>query len=274
MLGNLGGLASAARDELLALGPGLMRVGEKLLREQSAALPIQAPRTILNGTITGSRRFAAESWPLSRLKAVGKAGGASLNDVVLAMCSGALRTYLEELTALPDASLIAMVPVSLRGVNSANTSGNSVGSILCNLATDEQDAGARLTKIQESMQQGKDAMASMSPLQTMAVSAVAMAPIALGSMYGVHKILPPPFNVTISNVPGPREPLYMGGARLDEFYPLSIPTVGQALNITVTSYSDEIAFGLTGCRRTVPHLQRLLHHLDDELKGLEEAAGV
>jgi diacylglycerol O-acyltransferase len=271
MLGNLGGLASAARDELLALGPGLMRVGEKLLREQSAALPIQAPRTILNGTITGSRRFAAESWPLSRLKAVGKAGGASLNDVVLAMCSGALRTYLEELTALPDASLIAMVPVSLRGVNSANTSGNSVGSILCNLATDEQDAGARLAKIQESMQQGKDAMASMSPLQTMAVSAVAMAPIALGSMYGVHKILPPPFNVTISNVPGPREPLYMGGARLDEFYPLSIPTVGQALNITVTSYVDRMEFGLTGCRRHVPHLQRLLIHLESSLAALEVA---
>ncbi|MBV9872216.1 MAG: wax ester/triacylglycerol synthase family O-acyltransferase [Frankiaceae bacterium] len=265
----LGGLAKGALDEVMALGPGLMRAGEKLIREQAAALPIQAPRTILNGSITGSRRFAAESWPLDRLKAVGAASGASLNDVVLAMCSGALRLYLQELAALPDSPLIAMVPVSLRGVNSEQTSGNNVGSILCNLATDEPDPAARLAKIQESMNDGKAAMAAMSPLQVMAVSAVSMAPIALGTMYGVHKLLPPPFNVTISNVPGPRQKLYMGGATLDEFYPLSIPTVGQALNITVTSYVDRMDFGLTGCRRNVPHLQRLLTHLETSLGALE-----
>jgi WS/DGAT/MGAT family acyltransferase len=270
-LSALGGLAKGAMDEVMAIGPGLWRAGEKLLREQAAALPIQAPRTILNGSITGSRRFAAESWPLSRLKAVGTATGTSLNDVVLAMCSGALRLYLQELAALPEAPLIAMVPVSLRGVNSEQTSGNNVGSILCNLATDEPDAQLRLAKIRESMQEGKEAMAAMSPLQMMAVSAVSMAPIALGTMYGVHKLLPPPFNVTISNVPGPRVPLYMGGAELQEFYPLSIPTVGQALNITVTSYQDQMAFGLTGCRRNVPHLQRLLGHLETSLGALEVA---
>jgi WS/DGAT/MGAT family acyltransferase len=267
----LGGLAKGAVDEVMALGPGLLRAGEKLLREQAAALPLQAPRTILNGSITGSRRFAAESWPLDRLKAVGAASGASLNDVVLAMCAGALRLYLQELAALPDSPLIAMVPVSLRGVNSEQTSGNSVGSILCNLATDEPDAATRLAKIRESMNQGKESMAAMTPLQVMAMSAVAMAPIALGTMYGVHKLLPPPFNVTISNVPGPRQKLYMGGATLDEFYPLSIPTVGQALNITVTSYVDRMEFGLTGCRRNVPHLQRLLTHLETSLDALEMA---
>ena len=83
----------------------------------------------------------------------------------------------------------------------------------------------------------------------------------------------PPFNLIISNVPGPRQPLYWNGARLDGLYPLSIPIDGLALNITCTSYADEIAFGLTGCRRTVPHLQRLLTHLDDELAALEKAAG-
>jgi diacylglycerol O-acyltransferase len=267
----LAGLGKAALNEVTALGPGLLRAGEKLLREQAAALPMQAPRTILNDNITGSRRFAAESWPLDRLKAVAASSGTSLNDVVLAMCSGALRQYLQELHALPEASLIAMVPVSLRGVNSANTSGNSVGSILCNLATDERNPISRLEKIHESMQQGKEAMAAMSPLQVLAMSAVAMAPIALGTMFGIHRLVPPPFNVTISNVPGPRAPLYMGGAKLDEFYPLSIPTVGQALNITVTSYIDRMEFGLTGCRRNVPHLQRLLGHLDNSLGALEMA---
>jgi diacylglycerol O-acyltransferase len=87
-------------------------------------------------------------------------------------------------------------------------------------------------------------------------------------------MLRPPFNLVISNVPGPRSPLYYNGARLDGLYPLSIPVDGQALNITCTSYSDELAFGLTGCRRSVPHLQRLLGHLDDELNALEIAAGV
>jgi hypothetical protein len=85
--------------------------------------------------------------------------------------------------------------------------------------------------------------------------------------------LPPPFNLVISNVPGPKVPLWMQGARLDAFYPLSIPTVGQALNITVTSYVDNLEFGLTGCRRHVPHLQRLLTHIDASLDELEAAVG-
>ena len=233
---------------------------------------MQAPRTILNGSITGSRRFAAQSWELSRLRGVAKASSVSLNDVVLAMCSGALRLYLEELGALPEAPLIAMVPVSLRAMGVDSGSGNAVGTILCNLATDQRDPGMRLTMIRESMQQGKDSMASMNRLQITAMSSIAMAPIAMGTMFGAHKLFPPPFNITISNVPGPKQPLYMGGARLDAFYPLSIPTVGQALNITVTSYVDSMEFGLTGCRRNVPHLQRLLTHLETSLDGLEAAA--
>jgi hypothetical protein len=105
------------------------------------------------------------------------------------------------------------------------------------------------------------------------MSAVSMAPLAMSSFSGVTRMLPPPFNLVISNVPGPKEPLWMQGARLDAFYPLSIPTVGQALNITVTSYVDNMEFGLTGCRRHVPHLQRLLTHLDTSLEELERAVG-
>jgi diacylglycerol O-acyltransferase / wax synthase len=255
----------------VSLGPALLRTGERLIREQAAALPMQAPRTILNSSITGSRRFAAQSWPLDRLRGVAKAGGSSLNDTVLAMCSGALRRYLQELDALPDAPLVAMVPVSLRSIGIEATGGNSVGTILCNLATDEPDAASRLAAINASMQHGKEIMAEMSRLQVTAMSAIAMAPLAMGMLFGAHRLLPPPFNLVISNVPGPKQPLYMAGARLDEFYPLSIPTAGQALNITVTSYVDRMEFGLTGCRRSVPHLQRLLTHLDDSLDELELA---
>jgi hypothetical protein len=142
---------------------------------------------------------------------------------------------------------------------------------LCNLATDERDAGMRLAAVHESMQQGKASLGNMNRLQVMAMAAIANAPTAMGTMFGAHRLLPLPFNLVISNVPGPRKPLYMGGAKLDEFYPLSIPTVGQALNITVTSYVDSMEFGLTGCRRNVPHLQRLLTHLETSLDALESA---
>jgi diacylglycerol O-acyltransferase / wax synthase len=121
------------------------------------------------------------------------------------------------------------------------------------------------------MQQGKAMLDGRSVLQVSALSAVAMAPLALGSLFGVGRLLPLPFNLVISNVPGPREPLWFNGARLDAIYPLSIPTDGQALNITVTSYVDNMEFGLTGCRRSVPHLQRLLGHLETALLGLESA---
>jgi WS/DGAT/MGAT family acyltransferase len=271
-LAAIPGAAAGAVSEVLALGPALVRGAERLIREQAAALPMQAPRTVFNSGITGSRRFAAQSWPLPRLRAVSAASGTSLNDVVLAMCSGALRLYLQDLHALPEASLIAMVPVSLRSVGVDSGGGNAVGVILCNLATSERDPATRLAKISESMQQGKDGIASMSRLQITAMSSVVMAPLAL-SMFGAHKLLPPPFNLVISNVPGPKQPLYMGGARLDAFYPLSIPTVGQALNITVTSYVDSMEFGLTGCRRNVPHLQRMLTHLETSLSRLEKAVG-
>jgi diacylglycerol O-acyltransferase len=272
-LSAIPGVALGAIGEVASLGPALLRVAERLVREQAAALPMQAPRTILNGGITGSRRFAAQSWSLPRLRAVATASATSLNDVVLAMCSGALRLYLQELDSLPDSPLIAMVPVSLRSVGVEASGGNSVGTILCNLATDQRDPGLRLASVHDSMQQGKASLAGMNRLQITAMSSIAMAPIALGTMFGAHRLFPPPFNLVISNVPGPKQPLWMAGARLDAFYPLSIPTVGQALNITVTSYVDSMEFGLTGCRRHVPHLQRLLTHLETSLDALETAVG-
>jgi diacylglycerol O-acyltransferase len=124
------------------------------------------------------------------------------------------------------------------------------------------------------MRSGKDALSTMTPAQIMAMSALGMAPAVLPALLHIHGITRPPFNLIISNVPGPRQPQYFNGARLDGMWPLSIPIHGIALNITCTSYAGEMGFGLTGCRRTVPHLQRLLVHLDDELALLEKAAGV
>ena len=236
-------------------------------------MPLQAPKSILNTAITGARRFAADSWPMERIRAVGKATDTTLNDVVLAMCAGALRTYLLELGELPDAPLIAMTPVSLR--RDQSDGGNAVGSILCNLATDVEDPADRLSAIHQSMQIGKETLAGLNQLQATALSALMMAPVTATLSSGTaSSLLPPAYNLVISNVPGPQVPLYLRGAKLEGLYPLSIPTNGQALNITLTSYNGCIEFGLIGCRRQVPHLQRLLTHLEDSLAGLEKAVGV
>ncbi len=273
LLGNVLGVpvtAAKATADVLGLGPTLFRIGERALRETRAAMPMQAPRSIFNVGITGARRFAAQSWSLERIRAVGKATGTTLNDVVLAMCSGALRAYLLELDALPDAPLIAMTPVSLRKDDSSG--GNAVASLLCNLGTELDDPADRLAAVHESMQQGKDTLAGLNQLQATALSALMMAPVTATLMSGAaSSVLPPAYNLVISNVPGPQQPLYFNGAQLRGIYPLSIPTNGQALNITLTSYNGNLEFGLIGCRRRVPHLQRLLTHLEDALADLEKA---
>lgn len=262
--------------DALGVVPALARTVRRTLDEQSTTMSFAAPRTMLNVPITGARRFAAQSWPIERIRQVGKAADATVNDVVLAMCSGALRSYLLELDALPDSPLIAMVPVSLHGDRPVESDGggNAVGAVMCNLGTHLADPGERLACVHESMLEGKDSLRGLSQLQILAMSAIGIGPLLLGPLLRENGMLRPPFNLVISNVPGPRRPMYWNGARLDGLYPLSIPLDGQALNITCTSYSDEIAFGLTGCRRTVPHLQRLLTHLGDELTALETAAGV
>ncbi len=247
------------------------------LKNETSALSLYAPRTMFNTTITGSRRFAAQDWPLERLKAIGKASGTTLNDVVLAMCSGAIRTYLIEHQALPDAPLVSMVPVGLDAKRSGSGSGdggNAVGAVMVRLGTDLDDPADRLASIHDSMQTGKEALGSMSQMQIMAMSALGMAPSIVTPMLRLHGIVRPPFNLIISNVPGPKKTMYLNGAKMTGSYPLSIPINGMALNITCNSYADDMDFGLTGCRRSVPHLQRLLGHLDDELAALEKAAGV
>jgi WS/DGAT/MGAT family acyltransferase len=255
-----------------SLAPAFAKVANQVRREQVGALPFQAPRSMLNVPITGARRFAAQAYPIDRVTAIRRACGATLNDVVLAMCAGALRQYLLDLGALPDRPLVAAVPVSLRGAHRGDADGgNAVGMILCTLATDLADPAARLAAIRACMQRGKRIYAGMTPLQVTAVSALALAPMALSPIPGVVRVGRPPFNLIISNVPGPRRPLYWNGARLQGVYPVSIPYEGLALNITVTTYDGSLDFGLTGCRRSVPSLQRMLGHLDTALADLEKA---
>ncbi len=259
--------------DAVTLGPRLARLAASSMGEVSAPLPMQAPKSRFNTSITGSRRFAAQSWSLPRVKAVGKAAGCTLNDVVLAMCSSALRDYLLDLHDLPAEPLVAMTPVSLRAAGDTS-GGNNISAILANLATDLEDPADRLAAIHTSMEQGKAGLRDLSPLQRVVVAGVVMSPLLLNSLVGMHKVARPPFNLIISNVPGPRDPLWWNGARLQGHYPLSIPLEGQALNITLVSYDGQLHVGITGCRRTVPHLQRMLFGLEKGLADLEQAYGI
>jgi len=229
---------------------------------------------MFNVRIGGARRVAAQSWSLDRIRAVNSAAGVTVNDVVLAMSSGALRAYLIEQNALPDDPLTAMVPVNLRKGDD-DRGGNMVRTVLCNLATDLDETAKRLEIISTSIRDTKEVFQQLPPVQRLALSAFNIGGLFFGLIPGYLSTASPPFNIVISNVSaGPSEPLYWRGARLHGNYPLSIPLDGQAVNITVTNNADNLDFGLVGCRRSVPHLQRLLGHLEASLKDLERAVGV
>ncbi|RVW08807.1 wax ester/triacylglycerol synthase family O-acyltransferase [Prescottella agglutinans] len=263
------GAVSSVIGEITAVVPALAGALDRARHDQGGALSLSAPRSMFNVPIGGARRFAARSWPLERLRLVAKRSDATVNDVVLAMCAGALRAFMTALDALPETPLIAMVPVSLRNGTSESKSGNNIGMLSCNLGTHLADPADRLEVVRSSMNEGKGSMRALGRIPTLAASAFGAVPLALG-MYGLAGPIRPP-NVMISNVPGPAGPLYWNGARVSALYPLSLPVDGQALNITCTSTDDEIAFGLTGCRRAVPDLDPLLEHLDNELTALEAA---
>ena len=177
--------ALAIASEAAGMPGALVRTLNKSVRNETSALSLYAPRTMLNQNITGSRRFAAQDWPVERLRAVGHASGTTINDVVLAMVSGAMRTYLLELDALPDTSLISMVPVGLNAKQSQLASadgGNAVGSVMVQLGTHLPDPADRLAAIHRSMVDGKDSLSAMTPTQILAMSALGQAPAILGPM--------------------------------------------------------------------------------------------
>ncbi len=226
----------------------------------------QAPRTIFNQRVSGARRFAAQSFSLARMKAAGKLHGATLNDVVLAMCGSALRRYLIDLNALPDKPLVAMVPISLRKDDSEG--GNQVAMALANLATQIADPVERLQTVVRSMNESKQRFARMSQSEILAYLGVVMAAHGVNFALGLNPAWQA-FNIVVSNVPGPKEARYWNGGRVDGMYPVSIVMDGTALNITLNSYAGNLEVGLIACRRVLPHMQKLLHYLEAGLTELE-----
>lgn len=269
----------AAREAgaAVALGRGLVNVNlRRRGRRAELVGSLQAPHTILNGPVSRNRRFAGKQYDLALLRRIGKKYDATLNDVVLSILGGGLRTFLGELDELPDKPLIGFLPVSVHPKGDS-TAGNSTGAVLASLATDIEDPVERLEAVVASTRQAKAQLEGMPQEAAIAYSAALLAPHlipAAAAIVGLPDPLPFTFNVCISNIVGPQEPLYLHGARLQATYPVSIPTHGMALNITLHSYAGKLNFGFVGCRDALPGLQKLAVHTTRALDDLAHAAGV
>jgi WS/DGAT/MGAT family acyltransferase len=232
-------------------------------RDRATPLPsVRPPRTPFNDKITPHRRLAIGSASLDAVRAIKSSLDVTVNDVMMAVCAGGLRWWLEQHDALPEDPLVALVPVSIRTGEETDRWTNRVSMLSTVLPTDEADPVARVRRVHDAMANSKDLFQAL-PAERLtdfaefpppAVFARAMrlsARLRLGSRLT-------PGNLVISNVPGPRRPLYAAGARLLHYYPVSVIMEGQGLNITVQSYLDRLDFGLVSCPELVPDVDDLL----------------
>ena len=264
-------------------GAQLVRQGRTFLRfrsrPNSPPAPFSAPRTSFNGRISPNRRFAYTTLPLGTMKAVKNAFGVKLNDVVLAVCAGALRRYLQERDELPEQPLVAQVPVSTRTEETKDDVGVQVAAMFASLETHVEDPVERLLAIHagttgaKEMQQAMAADKIMNLTDTMSPALVGLA----ARMYTGARLedrTPPVFNLIISNVPGPPFDLYMAGARITGIYPMGPLLYGAGLNITVMSNATGVDFGVLTCRDVMRDPWVIADALASSLDELARAADV
>ena len=267
LLERVRGQAGSFPDIARAFGAMLGAVRNK---DDVLQIPFDTPVSVLNGRIRGPRRFATQRFELTRLKALAAAGDATLNDIVLTLCGGALRRFLDELGELPDKPLTAGIPVSVRPKDD-DDSGNAITFIISTLGTDIADPLERLRAVCASTRRAKEHVQNLPRQAMLQYTLLLMAPYMATLLTGVGGRTRPMFNITISNVPGPDHALYFRGARLEASYPVSLVSHGQALNITCQSYDGYLNFGFTGCRDSLPHMQRVATYTGDALRELEAA---
>ena len=239
-------------------------------RDEKLGMPYHGvPKTPFNRRISGARRFVAQSWLFQRVYAVAKTLDGTLNDVVLAMCSGAIRKYLQIHAELPATSLKAMAPMSLRNAGDV-TSTNAVAAITADLATNVADVETRFRTVQESMRVGRKFLQQLSKRELNFYTMIMQAPALMVGLLGIEHNFPT-YSTVVSNVPGPRQQLYWNGARLDGMYPASAINHGMGLNITLVSNNKNLDFGIIACRESMPQVQgggcRCRHLAPDEMDG-------
>ena len=229
---------------------------------------LSAPRTRFQATISPYRRVSFGSIPLSEVKEIKNEFGSTVNDVVMAACAGAMRSFLAARDELPDTPLVAMVPVSVRTPEQFGTFGNRVSTMIVELPTDEDDAPARLQRVHETMRSAKERHQALPA--TLLQDANEIIPPALlarasrvTARLAVTRGLHAPINIIISNVPGSPVPLFLAGARLEAHYPISAIIDGVGINITVLSYRDQLDFGVVVDRDMVDDAWELIERLRD-----------
>jgi WS/DGAT/MGAT family acyltransferase len=264
-------------------GAQLVRQGRTFLRfrtkPNAPPAPFQAPRTSFNGRISPNRRFAYTTLPLDTMKAVKNSFGVKLNDVVLAICAGALRRYLADRDELPEQPLVAQVPVSTRTEETKDQVGVQVAAMFASLETHVEDPAERLLAIHAGTQGAKEMQQAMAADKIMNLTDT-MSPALVGlaaRMYTGARLedrTPPVFNLIISNVPGPPFDLYMAGARITGIYPMGPLLYGSGLNITVMSNATGVDFGVFTCREVAPDPWLIADALSNALDELVAAAEV
>jgi WS/DGAT/MGAT family acyltransferase len=246
---------------------------------------LSAPRTPFNGPISARRHVSFGSLPLKDVKKVAKANGMSVNDVVMTLCTSALRSWLGEREALPEAPLIVAVPVAVRTARAKDLLGNQISAMVAPMPTNVADARERLRTVGATMGQAKRRFARAPATWLSELCSVLPAPVAglaTPAIFRLAGLAFPPINLIISNVPGPQFPLYLCGGRVLSYYPLSVLTdMSGGLNITCFSYDGMLDFGLVACPERVDdvwslvgHLRTALDELLDERVGDEFRDGV
>jgi diacylglycerol O-acyltransferase len=262
-------------------GPSLSRVVGRVrsavARQDPSVLEAttaRAPKTPFNGPISPHRRLAFGQLPLDLVKSLKNELGVTVNDVVVALCAGAVREWLLERDALPEEPLVAMVPVSVRSDEQRGQFGNRIGVMIVPIATDEPDPRRRLERTHELLASAKARHRALpADLLTDATAFIppAVAALAARTTMDILGRTRPPLNLVISNVPGPRDPLYLAGAQLQAHYPGSVVVDGVGLNITVMSYRDHLDFGIVADREQVDDVWSLLDGLRDALEELRDS---
>ena len=238
---------------------------------------MEAPHTPFSRPLSAHRRFAFGSLSLNEVKAVKKAHGVTVNDVVVSLCAGALRRWLVAKDALPDEPLVAQIPISVRTPEQAGTYGNQIMLMTVPLLTTLSDPIERLRATHDALGEMKESQQAM-PAALLAdanrfvppalLSRAARLSFALSTRWGGR----PLWNLVVSNVPGPQFPLYLAGAKVTHTYPVSVITDGMGLNITVMSYRGSLDVGIVADRDQVPDVDTIIDQLRAELAVLTRVA--
>lgn len=270
-LAGLGGGIKSA----LVMGKELSGIAGKMALDRlgfgksALEVPFTAPRTALNGHITRARRIAGGSLEIDRLKAVARATGTTINDVIVTICDIALRRYLARYAELPRSPLVAQLPVNLRRPGETSST-NILGIIPVRLAGVSRNPLKRLREVHRSTSEMKDALFALSRETVMAYTLLIQGAAVVGDLLHVSGMVPPAGNILISNLPGSPVKLYLRGARLEEIFPISTIPPDMVMNITVFSYAGQMFFGMIAGYEAMPHLPEMRSYMHEALEALEQ----